>query len=227
MPIHCDILAFLLCWSLISTSHAFAPISNVIHAHRHVPSTQLHVEPAQTSVSIGSSTNAEMFPVLKKIQGIDWVGKCRYVGTDLKPASFVLRGGVRYELEKDVLRMTSFLTFPNGNVRQVIMEGKRRSQERASMRLDATGEGGPIYMVLTELAPDTILINEVEKASGKVIMTSSLSVVNGGKELVQVSHELGGSKAPVEGHQVWRLKKASWESGGDTEDNSFRDATGR
>jgi hypothetical protein len=50
---------------------------------------------------------------------------------------------------------------------------------------------GLIYLVVAELPPDTVLLNEVDKATGKIVMTTSLSVVNGGEELVQVSHEVG------------------------------------
>ena len=72
-------------------------------------------------------------------------------------------------------------------------------------------------MVVTEMAPDTILINEVDKASRKIVMTSSLSLVKDAttgtvKELIQISHEVGiGATAArvgesvIEGHQVWRF----------------------
>ena len=103
--------------------------------------------------------------------------------------------------------------------------GKRGSLERASMRLDSTdAEGGPIYTVITELAPYTILINEVDKSTGTVVMTSSLSLVTDAvnestiTELIQISHEVGTStqgankvssgknkSAIIEGHQVWRF----------------------
>ena len=95
------------------------------------------------------------------------------------------------------------------------------------IRLDSTAQGGgPIYMVLSELPPDTILINEVERATGTVIMTSSLSIVNEGKELVQISHEVGddnGKVLSIEGHQVWRLKQVPIEY----DDFAARDTTGR
>lgn len=88
-----------------------------------------------------------------------------------------------------------------------------------TLRLDAVDGNGPIYMVVTELAPDTILINEVDSASGKIVLTASLSLVTGGvssrvNELIQVSHEVGDTSSSsggasnniIEGHQVWRLQ---------------------
>jgi len=173
----------------------------------------------------------ELFPVLRKIQGIDWEGDCRYTGADLIPAPFLLKGGVRYELEGETCTLTSFLTFPNGKTRRVTMSGKRGPLARPSMRLDPVEEEGPIYMVLTELAPDTILLNEVDKETSEIVMTASLNLVNGGSEIVQVSHEVGtAATTPIEGHQVWRLKKATirYNDFAETsEDELFRDATGR
>ena len=176
----------------------------------------------RTSLTMVSATPKEtMFPVLSQIEGVNWEGKCRYVNGDLESADFLLKGGSRYELQDDgTCTMTSFLVFPNGQTRQVQMKGSKGSNlNRPSMRLDSTSEGGgPIYMVLTELPPDTVLFNEVDKETGNIIMTASLSIVNDGEELVQVSHEVGveasnqksNERFPViEGHQVWRLKKAS------------------
>ena len=91
-------------------------------------------------------------------------------------------------------------------------------------------------MVLTELPPDTMLIQDVENSSGRVIMTYSISLV--GKknkmvdEIVQVSHEIGDTRSeiPIEGHQVWTLTRASWDSSNaeinSNTQNNFQDATG-
>mmetsp|Transcript_25177 Transcript_25177/g.37043 ORF Transcript_25177/g.37043 Transcript_25177/m.37043 type:complete len:174 (+) Transcript_25177:248-769(+) len=170
-----------------------------------------------------------MFPVLSRIEGVNWEGECRYTDINLFPAPFLLRGGTRYDIDKETntVTLTSFLTFPNGKSRQVIMRGERGSLERPSMRLDPVDESGPIYMALTELSPDTVLLNEVDRKSGKIVLTASLSLVNEGEELVQVAHEIGKSKSSedgttpiVEGHQVWRLKKveaaAAGGGGGET-----------
>ena len=130
-----------------------------------------------------------------------------------------MRGGSRYKIDGDSMSLTSFLSFPNGKTRQVNMEGKIGSNPiRASMRLDPTSDNSSLRMVLTELPPDTMLIQEVEKFSGRVVVTSSLSLAGKKKkmvdEIVQASHALGGasSEIPIEGHQAWRLTRASWDS---------------
>eukprot|EP00548_Thalassiothrix_antarctica_P006404 CAMPEP_0194148982 /NCGR_PEP_ID=MMETSP0152-20130528/35754_1 /TAXON_ID=1049557 /ORGANISM="Thalassiothrix antarctica, Strain L6-D1" /LENGTH=109 /DNA_ID=CAMNT_0038850893 /DNA_START=319 /DNA_END=648 /DNA_ORIENTATION=+ len=79
-----------------------------------------------------------------------------------------------------------------------------------SFRLDPISEEGPSYMILTELPPDKVLINEIDKATGKIVMSSSILVINGGKELIQVSHESGNAKGKwIEGHQVWHLRPSN------------------
>ena len=89
-----------------------------------------------------------------------------------------------------------------------------------TLRLDAVDGNGPICMALTELAPDTILINEVDSASGKIVLTASLSLVTAGgvsgrvSELVQVSHEVGdtigsGSSSSDASSHAWRLQASS------------------
>mmetsp|Transcript_13761 Transcript_13761/g.28834 ORF Transcript_13761/g.28834 Transcript_13761/m.28834 type:complete len:267 (+) Transcript_13761:86-886(+) len=170
-----------------------------------------------------------LFPVLKRIAGVNWAGSCRFINGDLMPTSLRLRGGIRFDLpdydEDDVdedddntVKMNSFIVFPNGKSRQIEMSGKRGSLERPSMKLDSIEGDGPIYTVITELKPDTILINELDKATGRVVMTSSLSLVvdqsaaKSVTELIQVSHEVGSSttnnkSAIIEGHQVWRFRK--------------------
>mmetsp|Transcript_13165 Transcript_13165/g.19964 ORF Transcript_13165/g.19964 Transcript_13165/m.19964 type:complete len:241 (-) Transcript_13165:396-1118(-) len=179
------------------------------------------------------------FPVLGRISGIEWNGACRYVNAELKPlTNLKLVGGLRYDIVNGTeCTLTSFLTFPNGQTREVVMQGSRKASPLSSspsshspLRLDsAAPDGGPIFMLLSEISPDTVIINEVEKTSGKIIMTSSLSLVNGGTELVQISHEVGsgGSTAMViEGHQVWRLRQVPIEFD-DFGSGRIGDTTGR
>jgi len=194
---------------------------------------------------MGSDNNSDLFPVLSRMEGFNWEGECRYIGKDSVSAPFLLKGGTRCDIDRmhvssgnvasPTVTLTSFLTFPNGDTRRVKMVGERGSISRASMRLESTdeetGETGPIYMVLTEVSPDTILINEVVKETGHIVMTSSLSLVNGGEEIVHVSHEIGvitgskggaadGTKSPmVEGHQILRLKKRVSKIEDDVEDS--------
>mmetsp|Transcript_27092 Transcript_27092/g.41493 ORF Transcript_27092/g.41493 Transcript_27092/m.41493 type:complete len:241 (+) Transcript_27092:103-825(+) len=185
-----------------------------------------------------SPTNAkDAYPVISRIANANWTGKCRYIGANLSPVPIKLVGGVRYDMvfnegEEHFIKLSSFLTFPNGQTREVVMTGSReyKSSPDQPLKLSSEDGSGPIYMLLTELAPDTILLNEIEEATGKTILTASLSVIdkgNGIMELIQVSHEVGeDSKSPIEGHQSWRLYKNKA-----IEYNDFgvgvRDTTGR
>mmetsp|Transcript_30554 Transcript_30554/g.29460 ORF Transcript_30554/g.29460 Transcript_30554/m.29460 type:complete len:247 (-) Transcript_30554:230-970(-) len=161
----------------------------------------------------------ELYPALSRISGIDWTGSCLYVGADLVHLSKLkLTGGVRYDIiNGTTIALSSFLTFPNGNKREVKMQGSRENLSSViTLRSFEEDEEGPIYMEITELGTDTILINEVVKATGNTVMTASLSIVqgsDGATELVQVSHEVGSDsdnkdkkkRTVIEGHQVWRL----------------------
>lgn len=224
-------------------SSGFSPPKNAAPDRRRVPPAPNATPPAAgstsrdaTAASDGASTTSA-FPVLRRLAGADWLGDCRYVDAGLRPvADLVLTGGLRFDLDAASAACTfaSFLTFPNGKTRRVEMAGFRDDAGAPTMRLDPVEEG-PIHMILAELMPDTVLVNEVESMSGKTVMTTSLSVVNGGEELVMVSHEVGDGVAKIEGHQVWRLRKANAADGGDAKgkddavvgDGSFRDTTGR
>jgi hypothetical protein len=128
-------------------------------------------------------------------------------------------------LHTHTLSLCLFTHTISNKTKQTTNRGKRGRIEYPSMRLDSpksknddgTSSSGPVFMVVTEMDPDTILINEIEKTSGMIIMTSSLSVVYNDagdqvKELIQISHEVSSSpnnknKATntIEGHQVWRF----------------------
>jgi hypothetical protein len=168
----------------------------------------------------------QVFPVVSQMQGINWEGTCRYVNSELQPQNQLkLTGGTRFDLdvaqlpksssESVSISITSFLVFPDGRTRQVQMKGIRsKTESRPSTRLDPVVEGnlpGPIYMVLTEVGPDTILLNEVERESGRIILTTTLSLVP--DELIQSSHEIGTSRTmPLEGHQLWRFRKRTFST---------------
>jgi len=194
---------------------------------------------------VGTSKELLPFPVLSKIAGVNWEGSCRFVSNEGVPASFELTGGIRFDLssvgndedkiddvdddaaDDSTVLMTSFVVFPNGKSREIEMSGKRISLDGpSSVRLD---NDGPIHTVLTEIDPDTILINEVDKASGRIVMISSLSLVTDYTadsmvvQIIQVSHEVAAAAyktAPpasnddssstsniLEGHQVWRFHR--------------------
>ncbi len=159
-----------------------------------------------------------VYPVVSRIANIEWTGRCRYSGADLSPINIKLVGGVRYDIvapneddenQQHFVKLSSFLTFPNGKTREVVMQGRKDGTN--SLKLTSIEDDGPIFMLLTEIAPDTILINEIEKNSGRTILTASLSIVekdNGEMELIQISHEVGDNDvSPIEGHQIWRLYK--------------------
>jgi len=180
-----------------------------------------------SSSSSSAAKPSGLFPVLKQIEGVNWEGTCRYANNELVPASFQLKGGIRFDLSSssdtngtlDTVEMNSFVVFPNGKSREIEMRGQRGSPDRPSMRLDSTG--GPIYTVIAELEPDTILIKEVDKATGNTVMMSSLSLVTDYTadstvlQLMLVSHEFAASSptdgsnknTTLEGHQVWRYRR--------------------
>uniref|UniRef100_A0A7S0FQN7 Uncharacterized protein n=1 Tax=Minutocellus polymorphus TaxID=265543 RepID=A0A7S0FQN7_9STRA len=165
----------------------------------------------QKGNTISPPSASTLYPVISKIAGKEWTGSCRYINANLQHATKLkLHGGVKYEINDDnKLTLSSFLTFPNDQTRQVVMEGGRTGEDSGAMTLNPL-EDGPIIMKLSEVAPDTILINEVEKESGKIIMTSSITVVQTmrGTELVGVSHEVGEvGKDAIEGHQLWRMRE--------------------
>lgn len=170
------------------------------------------------------------FPVISKIAGTEWTGSCRYVNGQLTPnADLELSGGVRYDINGTSITLSSYLTFPNGRTRSVVMRGTRAvpPPKHEVITLEPEG-GGPIAMKLSEVRPDTILIDEVERDGGRTVMTSSVSIVLGaaGVELVGVSHEVGDGSGggAIEGHQIWRMKALPTAVSFDEFD--YRNATG-
>jgi hypothetical protein len=229
---------------------AVALVSGFAPSPPHQSPSRRSVLRQASSSSDTDTVNALLFPVLRRISGIEWTGPCRYVGADLEfVKDLKLFGGIRYDVADDVCTLSSFLTFPNDKTREVVMTGTipqpGASSSSTTLRLNAVDGNGPIYMVLTELAPDTILINEVDSASGNIVLTASISLVTtmvAGRvvnELVQVSHEVGdtnnsggdgGSKNKniIEGHQVWRLKANTGAPNKDSDYDVLRlDTTGR
>ena len=61
------------------------------------------------------------YPVLTRIAGVDWEGRCRYVNDELIPASFELTGGIRFDINENIVNMNSFVAFPNGKSREIEM----------------------------------------------------------------------------------------------------------
>lgn len=181
---------------------------------------QVQVEPT------GTSNDDLMYPVISRIAGKNWTGTCKYIDADLIHLSKLkLIGGVRYDIEGRNVKLSSYLTFPDGKTREVVMEGSRDAFSHV-ITLNPIEEG-PIRMLLSEVGADTILVNEIEAATGRTIMTCSTSITQGGMELVQVSHEVGDDG--IEGHQVWRLteNKNVPRKEDSVFDAGFRSATGQ
>lgn len=244
-----NLIAVLVTLLLPQRSIGFSP-----HPQNVVPASHITLLQARTAPEVGSTSSeptasggaptsttaaTSIFPVLRRISGFDWEGDCRYVDANLRPvADLKLTGGLRYDVDSvnAACTMSSFLTFPNGQARRVVMAGFKLANS-PTMRLESVEEG-PIYMTVSEMYPDTVLVNEIEGVTGKVVMTTSVSIVNGGEELVMVSHEIGeGRSTIIDGHQIWRLRKAkklvdeeSEEgegNGSGANDDSFRGTTGR
>jgi hypothetical protein len=83
---------------------------------------------SSTSASLTTSMTAleswtVLFPVLSKINGINWEGTCRYVNDELIPQnSLKLMGGIRFDfLGANDVELNSYLIFPNGNRRDIEM----------------------------------------------------------------------------------------------------------
>ena len=87
---------------------------------------------SESSSSASTSATSDMtmldswtylFPVLSKINGVNWVGTCRYVNDELIPQKELkLMGGLRFDfLGKNGVELNSYLTFPNGNRRDIEM----------------------------------------------------------------------------------------------------------
>ena len=84
-----------------------------------------------SSSSSSAKPPAEVFPVLRQIEGVNWEGTCRYANDELVPASFQLTGGIRFDLSSsssssttgilDTVEMNSFVVFPNGKSREITM----------------------------------------------------------------------------------------------------------
>ncbi|KAL7544351.1 hypothetical protein ACHAWF_010505 [Thalassiosira exigua] len=197
-------------------------LPNLVHNEMAPP--KMSPDEAQNEIAAAASTSSARatFPVISKISGIEWTGSCRYVDASLKHVTNLnLSGGVKYDINGTELTLSSFLTFPNGQTRQVVMRGER-NEPGDVMTLMPVEESGPIVMKVSEILPDTILINEVEIESGKTVMTSSVSIMQGqrGVELVGASHEVGdglgeSNSAVIEGHQIWRLSGPVTSKGND------------
>jgi len=196
--------------------------------------TPTYLSAELTGLSEGDSKEGLLlYPVISRLAGKNYTGTCKYINEDLVHLSKLrLFGGLRWDINGREVTLSSYITFPNGNTREVVMKGCRSKDEKYTPVLTMLPEEeGPIRMLVSEVGADTILVNEVEMASGKVIMTCSTTItygVDGKEELVQVSHEVGDNG--IEGHQVWKLTELKYvepKGEGEESDGKFVDTTAR
>ena len=218
--IGCLLTSLVVCCNAFTSS--FIPLQQQ-QGQRHVKQSMTQDESNQLDVTPSSSRSKEglllLYPVISRIASKNWTGTCKYIGADLIHLSQLkLTGGVRWDINENANNVTlsSYLTFPNGDTREVVMTGGHGDGDGSSyspiLTLNPINNDGPIKMLVSEIGPDTILINEVDVTSGKIIMTCSTSIVrgtNGKEELVQTSHEVG-DYGGIEGHQVWRLTEMKY-----------------
>jgi len=200
------------------------------------PQSPTYLSAELTGLSEGDSKEGLLlYPVISRLAGKNYTGTCKYINEDLVHLSKLkLFGGLRWDIIGREVTLSSYLTFPNGNIREVVMKGCRSKDEKYTPVLTMLPEQeGPIRILVSEVGADTILVNEVEMATGKVIMTCSTTItcgVDGKEELVQVSHEVGDNG--IEGHQVWKLTELKYVEPKDEDrmgslDGKFVDTTAR
>jgi hypothetical protein len=139
----CSFLSFLLLLLVLAqtkVTHGFTISNNSIRSSSRAAivttSTKLNnaesseeaaVDDASSPSELSSMTMLDswalLFPVLSKINGVNWEGTCRYVNDELIPQkSLKLMGGIRFDfLGKNGVELNSYLTFPNGNRRDIEM----------------------------------------------------------------------------------------------------------
>ena len=111
-------------------------------------------------------------PVIHRTSAIDWEGNCyyRYINGELCPiANLKLTGRLWYNIDVVDAACTlpkGFLVFLNSQSRHMMMGGFHITGSPMMCLHDM--EEGPNYMTMTELYPETLLVNEVEAISGRV-----------------------------------------------------------
>ena len=94
------------------------------------PSTYLSAE--LTGLSEGDSKEGLLlYPVISRLAGKNYTGTCKYINEDLVHLSKLkLYGGLRWDINGREVTLSSYLTFPNGNTREVVMKGCRSKDEK-------------------------------------------------------------------------------------------------
>ena len=154
---------------------------------------------------------AARYPVLSKLCG-RWLGEMRYAtGDALALAPFTLTGAMDISISGTACTIESSVVLPNGQERATRMQADADADDGC---LRFSGDG-PIDALVTEIAPDTVLLREIERASGRCIMSVSMQLgERPRREVRQVAHELGENAGDVNGVQLWtftpeRIQRAS------------------
>lgn len=155
---------------------------------------------------------AARYPVLSKLCG-RWLGEMRYAtGDSLALAPFTLTGAMDISISgSGACTIESSVVLPNGQERSTRMQADT-SDDAGCLRFSGDG---PIDALVTEIAPDTVLLREIERASGRCIMSVSMQLgERPRREVRQVAHELGEKAGDVYGVQLWtftpeRIQRAS------------------
>ena len=154
---------------------------------------------------------AARYPVLSKLCG-RWLGEMRYAtGDSLALAPFTLTGAMDISISGTACTIESSVVLPNGQERATRMQADADADDGC---LRFSGDG-PIDALVTEIAPDTVLLREIERASGRCIMSVSMQLgERPRREVRQVAHELGENAGDVNGVQLWtftpeRIQRAS------------------
>ena len=154
---------------------------------------------------------AARYPVLSKLCG-RWLGEMRYAtGDALALAPFTLTGAMDISISGSACTIESSVVLPNGQERATRMQADADADDGC---LRFSGDG-PIDALVTEVAPDTVLLREIERASGRCIMSVSMQLgERPRREVRQVAHELGENAGDVNGVQLWtftpeRIQRAS------------------
>ena len=123
-------------------------------------------------------------------------------GEALAEAPFTLTGSMTVTVDDSRCVIESSVVLPGGKERTVRMEADAHAAETAGC-LRFTGSG-PIDALVSEIADDTVLLREVERETGRQVMSASMQLRSG--EIHQVAHELSqanSTAAQVTGIQMW------------------------
>jgi len=128
-----------------------------------------------------------------------------YADGSLNKVPLALEGSTQCTIDGTNVRVTSTATFPNGKKRVVAMSGTVEGD--GPFQLNPESDIGPIRLVMTEIPPCTVLIHELERASGRIVLAGSMSIDADASQITQISHEIG-EDGQITGAQVWHFRSS-------------------